>query len=102
MPIQFLNGETATATPIPILVTAMFIALVGTRSSGKSTVQDYLVVHKGFIPLHLEGYSVRERKSDTINEVCRHVHQLVCSAMLSRTSREPILHLSPLDLRSSV
>ena len=31
----------------------MFIAIIGTRLSGKSTVQDYLVGFKGFQPVQL-------------------------------------------------
>ena len=31
----------------------MFIAIIGTRFAGKSTVQSYLVKHKGFIAVKI-------------------------------------------------
>ena len=33
----------------------MFIAIIGTQASGKSTVKDYLVSHKGFTCIKLAG-----------------------------------------------
>ncbi|KAK7465400.1 Deoxycytidine monophosphate (dCMP) deaminase [Stygiomarasmius scandens] len=33
----------------------MFIAIIGTRCSGKTTVEDYLVSFKGFIPIRIDG-----------------------------------------------
>lgn len=35
----------------------MFIAIVGTKSSGKSTVLEYLVQQKGFSPIYLSSSS---------------------------------------------
>ncbi|KAG7099616.1 hypothetical protein E1B28_001444 [Marasmius oreades] len=53
----------------------MLIAIIGTRCSGKSTLKDYLVSHKGFIPVHTtaENHSVgtsrrllkKDRPTDT-------------------------------------
>ena len=41
----------------------MFIALIGTRSSGKSTVKDYLVKTKKFIPIRLIQRDIVSRES---------------------------------------
>lgn len=39
----------------------MFIAIIGTRLAGKSTVENYLTQHKGFISVKLLQHSLDGR-----------------------------------------
>ncbi len=41
----------------------MFIALIGTRFSGKSTVEEYLIKQRGFTPVRLIAENVRYRRN---------------------------------------
>ncbi|TFK36977.1 cytidine deaminase-like protein [Crucibulum laeve] len=51
----------------------MFIAIIGTRYAGKTSVEDYLVSSKGFTPLRLirsAGDSIKDSESEVLDSRC--------------------------------
>lgn len=57
------------------LIPAMFIAIIGTASAGKSTVEEYLVAKEGFTPIRLS--------KGTNADVCIHSISLHSSARMN-------------------